>query len=558
MAPEDTDPGPQRALATTPQSRPTPPNRTLSRAHADPPPCPARMDPREPLLLTGGRGPFARGRPPPRAARGLGGDNTQQRRGRFRSRGSGSRAQRAFSRPGEPGTRWGGRSAATRRGRPAGDGRQRVGSVSGERGAPTKARAGPPGKRARDPTATSTRAVPQRPATPAGLSTLGAPPLREPGPTPLGPNPTGPPPQGPRLNLQPVRLVRPGTTTRGEAPPGESGPTRAHTSPPAATRPGSGQRQTAARSAQGRRRAPARERPRARSQRTREPHAPDAGQARRDPPPTRRGEAQAAVGKRATLGPTAGPADPSQKRGLCPTRNGSHPASVATTRRGGAAAGGSGTPRHPLGSLEKAFSPRAHRPHPFVPPTEPRERASRRPPRAWGRGWVRGKGPAQGNPERSRPGPNKGATSASPHTPCSHHRPEGTSCPHRGHERSGDGHGMLGRKAAALGWPSATALARPGTVAHTPHQVLSTQHPQHDARQGTTRRPHPHRGGAGWASLTGSTTRSSDTPPDSGSSRGSLGTGNDAAARPQAPKATRSAPGAPQRARRHALSTPRR
>lgn len=505
MAPEDTDPGPQRALATTPQSRPTPPNRTLSRAHADPPPCPARMDPREPLLLTGGRGPFAQGRPPPRAARGLGGDNTQQRRGRFRSRGSGSRAQRAFSRPGEPGTRWGGRSAATRRGRPAGDGRQRVGSVSGERGAPTKARAGPPGKRARDPTATSTRAVPQRPATPAGLSTLGAPPLREPGPTPLGPNPTGPPatgapsepptrPPGPSRNHDPG-----GSAPRRERPDPcphvTAGSDSARERATADSRSlGTGQETRAREGAAAR--ALARERPRARSQRTREPHAPDAGQARRDPPPTRRGEAQAAVGKRATLGPTAGPADPSQKRGLCPTRNGSHPASVATTRRGGAAAGGSGTPRHPLGSLEKAFSPRAHRPHPFVPPTEPRERASRRPPRAWGRGWVRGKGPAQGNPERSRPGPNKGATSASPHTPCSHHRPEGTSCPHRGHERSGDGHGMLGRKAAALGWPSATALARPGTVAHTPHQVLSTQHPPARRAPGDDEAPTPpQRGG---------------------------------------------------------------
>src|SRR3712207_7436431 len=41
-----------------------------------------------------------------------------------------------------------------------------------------------------------------------------------------------------------------------------------------------------------------------------------------------------------------------------------HDALPISTRKGGAAAGGSGTPRHPLGSLEKAFSPRACRPRP--------------------------------------------------------------------------------------------------------------------------------------------------------------------------------------------------
>ena len=39
-------------------------------------------------------------------------------------------------------------------------------------------------------------------------------------------------------------------------------------------------------------------------------------------------------------------------------------ATGATAHSGGAAAGGSGTPRLPLGSLEKAFSPRARRPSP--------------------------------------------------------------------------------------------------------------------------------------------------------------------------------------------------
>lgn len=47
---------------------------------------------------------------------------------------------------------------------------------------------------------------------------------------------------------------------------------------------------------------------------------------------------------------------------------------LATARGGGAAAGGSGTPRHPLRSLEKTSSPRARRPHQSAPigPTEAR------------------------------------------------------------------------------------------------------------------------------------------------------------------------------------------
>ncbi|XP_032702654.1 collagen alpha-1(I) chain-like [Lontra canadensis] len=371
------------------------------------------------------------------------------------------------------------------------------------------------GKRARDPTATSTRAVPRRPGTPAGLSTLGAPPHREPGPTPLGPNPTGAPPQGARLNPQPVRLVRPGTTTRGKRP-------QARAARPVPTRhrrrrlgPGAGTADS--RSHGTGQEMHDREGVAARAlARTREPHAPDAGQARRDPPPTGRGEAQAAVGKRATLGPTAGPADPSRRGGSAQHAT----VAVATTRRGGAAAGGSGTPRHPLGSLEKAFSPRAHRPHPFVPPTEPRERASQRPPRAWGQGWVRGKGQAQGNPERARPGPDKGAAFASPHRPCSHHRPEGTSCLHRGHERSGDGHGMLGKKSSSprLAKRHSAGSARRGR-SHTPPSPVHT-HPPARRAPGDDEAPAPPQRGAGWASLTGSTTRSSDMPLTAAAQRG--------------------------------------
>lgn len=126
----------------------------------------------------------------------------------------------------------------------------RGGSGSGEGRAPTKTRTGPPGKRARDPTATSMRAVPRRPGRrPASAPLAGPPPRTRPHhgwdpKTPRDPRRRGPaePPS--------IRLVHPGVTTQGKQPPGESGPTRARTPPPAATRDGSG-RETAARTARG-------------------------------------------------------------------------------------------------------------------------------------------------------------------------------------------------------------------------------------------------------------------------------------------------------------------
>ncbi|XP_060975761.1 basic proline-rich protein-like [Dama dama] len=60
-------------------------------------------------------------------------------------------------------------------------------------------------------------------------------------------------------------------------------------------------------------------------------------------------------------------------------------ATVATAHLGGAAAGGSGTPRLPLGSLEKAFSPRAHRPSPNRLSFGPTE-AHQEPPLNWAGG----------------------------------------------------------------------------------------------------------------------------------------------------------------------------
>lgn len=100
--------------------------------------------------------------------------------------------------------------------------------------------------------------------------------------------------------------------------------------------------------------------------------------ARRNPPPTRRGEARATVGARATSCVVARPL----KVGARERGPSARTQKAATERasRGGAAAGGSGTPRHPLGSLEKGFltegasSPR-QRKHP-IGPAKPHFRAT--------------------------------------------------------------------------------------------------------------------------------------------------------------------------------------
>ncbi|XP_064438326.1 proline-rich proteoglycan 2-like, partial [Mirounga angustirostris] len=322
---------------------------------------------------------FAWGRPPPKKAiAARGGDDTQTSgEAGFGPERADRGHKRAFRHPVEA------RAAGVRRRRrgggesTAGEGRERVrGRAGSGKGAPTKTQAGPPGKRARDPTATSTRAVPRRPgrqpasAPLAHLTTNRAPHCW--GPTPREP----PPPRGPVLNL---RLSGPSRKSRpwGEAPPGESGPTRARhaTASGDSGRERAGRQPLARHGEAGRAGAPPEPlerqrheegRPPARSHARGSPHAPDAGQARRDPPPTRRGEAQAAVGKERRSAPTAGPAesDPSQRG------SSAQHATVVTPHRWplraeeGRRLGGSGTPRHPLGSLEKAFSPRAHRPHP--------------------------------------------------------------------------------------------------------------------------------------------------------------------------------------------------
>ena len=103
---------------------------------------------------------------------------------------------------------------------------------------------------------------------------------------------------------------------------------------------------------------------------------PKPGPARRDPPPTRRGEVQAALGKRAALGPhRGGQRTPRARAALAHTLWQVAPAATALHTSEGRRLGGPGTPRTPLRSLEKAFSPRARRaPHTIARPFgDPRE-----------------------------------------------------------------------------------------------------------------------------------------------------------------------------------------
>ena len=202
------------------------------------------------------------------------------------------------------------------------------GTGSGK-GAPTETRAGPPGKHARDPTATSTRAVPRRPrrqpasAPLASLPTSQAPPhnARRWGPDPRDPRRGSPSPTS-------IRSVHPGATPQGSASQSQARPRPAPARHPPAAKPGTGggRETAAARAAQGgagRAGAPQAPRdthrhgrgggtPRA-CARARTPHArgtrataPDTGQAWRDPPPTQRGEAQAAVGEERRSAPPRG------------------------------------------------------------------------------------------------------------------------------------------------------------------------------------------------------------------------------------------------------------
>ncbi len=107
------------------------------------------------------------------------------------------------------------------------------------------------------------------------------------------------------------------------------------------------------------RHAPGRPSPRTRA-RARTAPRQTPGPARRNPPPTRRGEARATAGQEQHS---------AQSDGALPTRRGSRSPWRVTARSGWRSGGwGVRCPQgSPLRSLEKAFSPRAHRPPPSVP-----------------------------------------------------------------------------------------------------------------------------------------------------------------------------------------------
>lgn len=323
---------PRRALATSRGSGPeTPPTHhrsharppeTLSRTHNDATPATQlEAGPARALLSSspGDREHFAWGRPPPGkpVATARGGDDTQTSgEAGFGPERADRGHRRAFRQSGR-GNGSGSASAAPGRRKHSGRGPGARGGRTGSgKGAPTKTQAGPPGKRARDPTATSTRAVPRRPGRQPASAPLASLPTNR-APHRCGPDPREPPPRGPVLNLRPsgpsrkvatlekrpqARAARP---VPGTPPPsGDSGRERAGRQPLA--RHGEAGRAGAPPEPLGRQhREGAAARALART-RTREPHAPDAGQARRDPPPTRRGEAQAAVGKERRSAPPRG------------------------------------------------------------------------------------------------------------------------------------------------------------------------------------------------------------------------------------------------------------
>lgn len=394
-----------------------------------------------------------------------------------------------FSRPGEPGTRQGGKG---RRRRGGGAQRATADSAWGAvRGGRVHQRRRKPGHQVNvhgiPPPPARERSRDARGHRPASAPLAHLPPANR-APHRRGSTPRDPRPEGPRLNLHPSVWSVPEPRPGGKRP-----QARAARPVPARHRrrrlgTGAGSRQLLARRRAGdahrggvaaRTLARTREAPRARRRPGPAGSSPDsegggAGRGRQE----------------SDARPHRGAGRPLEERGLCPTRNGSHPASVATTRRGGAAAGGSGTPRHPLGSLEKAFSPRAHRPHPFVtPPTGPRKTASQRPPGPGGRG---------GSAVRDR---HRAILSARGQSPT-----RGPPLPlHTGHAP------VTARKEPRASL-EATRGAETGTACWAKEQQPSAgQAPQrwlgparsltrptwHHACQGTTRRPHPHRGGAG-------------------------------------------------------------
>lgn len=114
-------------------------------------------------------------------------------------------------------------------------------------------------------------------------------------------------------------------------------------------------------------------------------HGRNAGPARRDPPPSQRGEARATLGKEWHSAPTAGAGGPlpptAGEEGTLPTHNWQPQGRRLTTRR---EAAGWGNPVHPRRghasriAREDDFSPKVDRPRPpgRPPPSGPQRRRS--------------------------------------------------------------------------------------------------------------------------------------------------------------------------------------
>ena len=373
------------ATATATPGAAAGPGRTLSRrTPAAPPPRPsrARGSPAPPPSLRAFRGHCTA--PPGDATGPAGAGGRHPREGEARP---------ARARAGDGNA--GGRTRGTRRGeaRPAAAGRGRRARTAGAAGQGRGRRpgtggkrpghaAGPPGTPARDPTATRTRGR-SRDARGAG----------RPRPSPeRGPRP-GPAARAgePSTRLPPsirhrsvFRLsLNPEARQPGDDALERGGPDRDRTPPPAAaqgaragatgspspTAAGPGKPRPTGRRAPTRPPLPPGLTPRGPAARTRPPTCRTPGGAQRDPPPTRRGEARAAVGNERHAAPPRGrrtrlPPLPRRAGESCSAHVLRQSPRWPLLRSGGAAAGGSGTPRLPLGSLEKAFSPRARRPSP--------------------------------------------------------------------------------------------------------------------------------------------------------------------------------------------------
>lgn len=266
---------------------------------------------------------------------------------------------------------------------------------------------GPPGKRTGIPPPQTHRAAPRRPgrrpAPSCGTQTLGRafqrpPPLHSPGHATAGRARTEP--RGEAALVSFLRPSRPGPTrvgTRvpsGTPPRGQAGHETCPRQGASAGLPtprgtGAGQRSRSKRGSgrarRGRGRAsaslpPFGTRPQgARARGAPTTHAAGPPNTRRKRRPGPAGSSPTSEGGGAGRGrgreKEAASSRPPAPRGGGRTRR--TPRYQATDRaRGGATAGGFGTPRHPLGSLEKAFSPRAHRPRPIGshPGSGPRRR----------------------------------------------------------------------------------------------------------------------------------------------------------------------------------------